>query len=477
MSKSYSAVKWNGISSLVNQGVTVLVGILLMRLLSPDDFGLLGMVTVLTGFLHILKDAGLGASIIFKKDLNTSDLNTVFWFNVFLGFLLCLVVFGLSYPLSLYYDEPRLNAIVKVFSLTFLLSSTTVVHASLLQKRLAFKQKFYVEIISNVVSGIAGVVLALYDFGVWALVWMNLFRVIVYTILIWFVSFFMPQLSFSLLVLKGHFSYSMSVFGTKSFNYWTRNADNFFVGKFLGSEALGFYSRAFFFVTFPVQKFTNVLGGVLFPAMSQKHHTPETIVTLLLRSIRIVAMVTFPLIGFLLINVEPLVMIVFGSKWLPMLPSLRILLILAILESVLVLTTPAYYALDATKLNFFLSAVQGTINIICFYIGSHYSIELVALLLLCSTAFITFPRVYYIIKLTDSSVGQFVNSVGKISVVTMVAIGSTLLLSVWLKDLQQIQTFTYNSVVYIAVYAVLGVLLMRKNFTELLSSFQLVLKN
>ena len=473
--KSYSAVKWNGINSLFSQAVTFILGALLMRLLAPEDFGLLGMVTVFTGFLNVLKDSGLGSSLIYRKTLKPDDINTVFWFNVFMGLLLSLFLFSMSYPLAIYYEEIRLNDIVKVYSLIFTVSASTIVPTALLTKYLQFKKKFIVESFSVILSGVLGVFMALANYGVWSLIAMHLFRVSLHALILWFIFPFKPQLAFSFSVLKSHFGYSLPVFGTKSFNYWTRNADNLFIGKLLGSEALGFYSRAFFFVTFPVQRFTNVLGGVLFPVMTQGDYTKNRIRQLLIRAIRLVALVTFPLMGLLIVSAEPFILLVFGSQWLPMLPALRILSVLAMLESVLVLTTPVFYALGATKLNFKISVVLGLVNILIFYVGAQYSIETVAWLLLVSTSLFTLPRVYFVIKMTDAVVGDFINAVGKTFLITICAMTGVVLLSRILTG-SPLQLFMIFSSTHLTVYLLLSLWLSRKEFEEVKNSVALLLK-
>ena len=387
-------VKWNAINSIASQASTIITCVVLMRLLSPDAFGLIGMITVFTGFLNRLKDNGLGASLIFKKELSKYDKDTVFWFNFMFGLILAVVFFLSSGFLAEYYNEPQLTNLVKVFSLTFVFSSLSGVHSPLLKKHLKYKKIFKANILSLVVSSILTITAAFNNFGVWSLVILHLSGSLIRTINLYFVSDYRPSFNFSRDLLKSHFNYSLPVLGTKSFNYWTRNADNFFIGSLLGSQALGYYSRAYFFVSMPIQKISNIIGSILFPSLSLKKNEEES-KTLLLNAMNMTAFITFPLVGGLIVLAEPFVISVFGEQWKPMVLTIQILSVLTLFESVLVFTTSIFYAHGATKLYFKLSIFYGLYNILAFYIGSLHSIEAVACLLLLGYLVFMFPKLYY----------------------------------------------------------------------------------
>ena len=465
--KNYSSVKWNAINSLFGQSVTIILGVLLMNLLSPRDFGLLGMIMVFSGFLNIIKDGGLGSSLIYKKKLTHLDLNTVFWLNLVLGICLSLIFFLVSQPLAAYYGDFQLIKIIKVFSFIFLISSTNLINETLLTKSLQFKKKFVIEALSISISGVAALFLAYKNYGVWSLVFMHLLRALCRTIILWIFTSFRPRLEFSFDILKNHFRYTIPVFGTKSFNYWTRNADNLLIGKFLGSQELGYYSRSYFFVTFPVQRFTNILGSVLFPVMSQDNYTKKEIKSLLLRAMKLTSLITFPLIGLFIVVSEPFVVVLFGEKWLPMLPSLRILSFVAMIESVLVLTTPVFYALGATKLNFKITISFGLLNFLFFYIGSQFSIEIVAALLLMSTIIFVLPRCYYIIKLTGATAGDMASSVSLVFVINLVAMVLSMAVAYWLIGMPPWLILLLCSLVHFGSYMLLNMLLNKNNLEEL----------
>lgn len=398
------SVKWNAINSLISQGTTIITGVVLMRVLDPKAFGLIGMITIFTGFLNVLKDSGLGSSLIYQKILKQIDKDTVFWFNVSFGFVLMLCFYFLSPFIALYFEEPSLNALVKVYSINFLVSSLSQTQSTLFKKQLDFKKLFKVEVIGLLLSSVLAIVAAFFDFGVWSLIVLHVSRTLIITCNIWFYSSYRPRFSFSYTILKSHFKYSFPILGTKSFNYWTRNADNFFIGSFLGTQALAYYSRAYFFVVMPIQKISSIIGNVLFPSFSKINDDKERVGLMYLRAMRLTAFLTFPLLGGLIVFAEPFIEIAFGREWLPMSKTLQILSVLSLFESVFVYTTTLFFSQGATSLNFKISVVFGVVNIIAFYFGSRYSIEMVAYLLSCIYFLFLVPKVYYATKLIDLNI-------------------------------------------------------------------------
>ena len=405
-------VKWNAINSIISQATTAITGIVLMRLLNPDAFGLIGMITVFTGFLNVLKDSGLSSSLIYQDNLKTSDKDTVFWFNIVVGFILSIGFYFSAGFIAMYYNEPVLDKLVKAFSVNFAITSFSNIQYGLLKKQLAFKKIFQAEVAGLIISASLAVIAAYLNFGVWSLIVLHISRSLFIAVNLWIVSEYKPSFQYSFVVLKKHFQYSFPVLGTKSFNYWTRNADNFFIGSFLGSQALGFYSRAYFFVTMPVNKISNVIGNVLFPSLSIIKNKKDEAAELYLKSMRITSFITFPLIGGLIVFAEPFTLVLFGSQWLPMVPVLQILSILSLLSSVFVYTTSIYYAQGATALHFKISMLYGICNISVFYIGSHYSIEMVGILLLIVFLVFLIPKLYFACKLINLKLSKVFKNLG-----------------------------------------------------------------
>ena len=470
------SVKWNAINSMISQVTTIITGVVLMRILDPSAFGLIGMITVFTGFLNVLKDSGLGSSLIYQSDLKKIDKDTVFWFNISVGFILFLGLFIFSNLIASYYDEPLLSSLTKVFSFTFILSALSQIHHVLFKKSLDFKKIFKVEVVGLVSSATLAISAAFLGFGVWSLLVLHVSRTLIISINTWLFSNYRPAFSFSSNVLKKHFQYSFPVLGTKSFNYWTRNADNFFIGSFLGSTPLGYYSRAYFFVTMPVQKISSIIGKTLFPSLSLLKDNNEKAIVLYLKSMRMTAFVTFPLLGGLIILAKPFVLVAFGTQWLPIITTLKILCILSLLQSVIVLTNSIYFAKGATKLNFKLSILSGISNIIGFYIGSQYSIEMVATLLLSVYLLFMIPKLYYGCRLMDLNISKVIKNLSFIFMINLLAM-LVCFVFVWCVNayLSVIYLLLLGTLLYVATFISLNILFNRDILDEFLFSLKKVM--
>ena len=449
-----------------------------MRLLDPSAFGLIGMITVFTGFLERIKDSGLGTSLIYHTSLTRTDKDTVFWFNIFSGLLLTGILFISSKLLADYYNEPILNELIKTFSITFIISALSITHKTLLIKKLDFKKIFQVEVVGLTLSAVLAIISAYLGFGVWSLIVLHLSRALMLSVTFWILSDYTPNIKFSFKILKKHFEYSFPVLGTQSLNYWTRNADNFFIGSLLGSEALGFYSRAYFFVTMPVQKISGIIGSVLFPSLSILKDNKNKAADLFLKSMKMTAFITFPLLGGVIVLTEPFVFNLFGIKWMPIISTLKILSVLALLQSVMTFTGSIFYSQGATRLNFKISVVYGIFNILIFYIGSLFSIEMVALLLLCGFILYVYPRLYFVSKLIDIGVIDILINLKHIFFVNSICmLISFIFFNLTFDDSRNLFSLVSGILIYLFLYIISNYMFNKKNSLEFVNNIRNVVKS
>lgn len=410
-SDTISGIKWNILSQLLNQGVTFVVAIILMRLVKPKEFGLLGMVTVFSGFLSVFKDFGLGSSLVHKREIDELDKHTLFWAILLFGSLLTGLFALLGKPLAAFYGEPRLVGITTALSFVFVVESTGSLQLSLLQKGLHFKKIFSASISGVVASGIIATYMAYSGFGVWALVVQQLVNVTVVSVVLWIASDYFPAARFSMERLRGHLDYSLSLVGNNSLNYWARNADNFLIGKFLGAEPLGFYSRAYSIMMIPVGRISGTIGSVMFPSFSIIQNETERIKYIYLKMSRVIAFVTFPLMGTLIVIADPFVRVVLGPKWLPMVPVLRVLAIIGSIQSIGTLVGTIFLSQGATKLAFKLTAFASATYIAAFIIGSRFSIVAVALAYLIAVLVMLYPQFHLAGRLIGCSAKEMLLNV------------------------------------------------------------------
>ncbi|MBW2000317.1 MAG: lipopolysaccharide biosynthesis protein, partial [Deltaproteobacteria bacterium] len=251
--KMVKGTAWSILSQAVRLLLRLGVVAILARLLTPDDFGLIAMVTVFTNLLLLLNDLGIPAAIIQKQDLGENQLSSAFWLNLAEGLAITLIFIALAPLIAAFYSEDRLIAIVLVLSPTFLIASFGMIQFGLLSKWLDFKSLAMAEILSALLAGVVAIVLAFADVGVWSLVFQALTAAFVLAVLLWFFCAWRPKLAFKWKHTAEILDYGLFLTGFQFSNYFNRNLDNLIIGRFLGSESLGFYDIAYKSLLFPLQ--------------------------------------------------------------------------------------------------------------------------------------------------------------------------------------------------------------------------------
>lgn len=333
-SRSVTGATWLVIAQVSGQILKFAVATILARLLAPQEFGLIAMVLVFSGFARLFNDMGFSAALIQKQDVNERHFSSIFWLNVFASLLLMALLIIGAPLLASFFDQPRLVLLARVLSLEFLVGSVVIVQRALLTRSMDFRLLALSEIVAVILSGILGIVLAFRGFGVHALVAQILALAICQATLIWWYSSWRPRRLFSRQAISELFRFSIGIAGGNALNYWIRNADNLLIGKFLGSTELGLYSRAYMVMLLPLSQLTFVLTQVMFPALSSIQGDKERSKRIYLRAVGAIALLTFPTMLGLLVVAEDFVLTLFGPNWAEMIPVLQVLCVVGMLQSV-----------------------------------------------------------------------------------------------------------------------------------------------
>jgi len=360
------------------QGLAVVISIILARLLGPKAFGLIGMVMVFTGFATVFGDMGLGAAVIQRRDLQNRHVNAVFWANLVAGITLMLVVAAAGVLIARFYKEPALKPLTACISFSFLLSSLAVVQSALLNREMKFRTVAVVEILSVSVSGAVAITMALCKFGVWSLVAQTLGASLSTVLLLWSISSWRPSLPVQWSALRDLFAFSGSLLGFNSLNYWIRNLDKLLIGKFMGSEPLGLYSRAYSLMFQPVMQISGMTSRVMFPAFAEIQHDKERVKRIYFRSVELIALVTFPLMIGVLSTARNLVPLLLGPQWLNIVPLLQVFCVIGLLQSVEATGGWIYTSQGRTDIMFKWGVGSGIVTGLSFVIGMHWGVRGVA---------------------------------------------------------------------------------------------------
>lgn len=427
--KTVSALKWNALNQMITQALTLGIGILLMRLIEPEEFGLLGMVAVFTGFMNVLANFGLATSLVQKKQIDELDKSTVFYVNLLLGiFLTAILFFGSNY-IATFYNSPELSRIAKYMSILFTTQAFGMIQSTMLRRELNYRLMFFINLIAALIGGGLAIYLALHNYRVWTLVYQQLTVSISTSILLWFIIRWYPKFVFSLSRLKEHLKFSVPLFGTNTLNYWARNADNLLIGKFLGAGALGLYSKAYALMMMPLTKISGVISSVMLSSFSLIQDDKERIKTIYLKINRIIAFITFPMMGILFVAAKPLVNFALGDKWIDMVFLLKAFAFVGAVQSILALNGNIFISQGKTKTLFYLRLFTSVIIIVAILIGVQYGINEVAIAYLIAIIINFIPVQYILTKIIDLSLVDFLNSIRIhfISVIVLVLMGLFLL--------------------------------------------------
>lgn len=315
---------WRFLERIGAQGVTFAVSIVLARILDPDTYGVVALITVFTTIMQVFIDAGLGSALIQKKDADDTDFSSVFFFN--LG--MCIVLYGIMFlcaPLiAELYERPYMTPMIRVLSLVLIISGIKNVQQAYVSRNLLFKKFFFSTLGGTIGAAIIGVWMALAGFGVWALIAQNLFNVTLDTIILWITVKWRPQRRFSFHRLKSLLIYGWKLLASALLDVGYHSISQLLIGKKYTSSDLAYYNRGNQFPSLIVSNVNTSMDSVLFPAMSSLQDDKEKVLEITRRAIKTSTFVMMPLMMGLAVCAEPLIRIVLTEKWLPSVFYLRI---------------------------------------------------------------------------------------------------------------------------------------------------------
>ncbi|NHF61082.1 lipopolysaccharide biosynthesis protein [Flavobacteriaceae bacterium TP-CH-4] len=472
--KALSGIFWTFSQQFSTQIIGFLVQIVLARLLVPKDFGLIAMLAVFISLGQMLMDSGMTTSLIRSKKLTQIDYSTVFFTNIAISTLVYLLIFFGAPAVANFYDTPQLALILRIYSLSFVIRSLVGVHTTKLTKELDFKTQMKLQVPSTIVGGIVGVVMALEGYGVWSLVWLQLSQSIVFMLLNWIYIKWRPTLVFSWTKFKDHFNFGYKITLTGSIDTIYNNMYNIFIGKYFSPSLVGFYTQAETLRLLPVQNLSSVLSKVTFPVFAALDGD-EALKNAYKRTMKMVLFVIVPIMFFLILAAEPVILFLFGDQWLPAVPYFEILCIASIVRPIGTYNLNILKVKGRSDLLLILEIVKKTIGATAFFIILPYGILALIWLLTISSFLFAFLNGYVCGKLIGYHLKEqlydfmFPIILGLISFVAAYFISNVLPLS----DFNNFFVLLILGPVYFTCYISFSYLVNRPIFNE----FKQILKN
>ena len=322
--KVFSNLIWRFAERIGAQLVGFIVSIVLARILSPNDYGTIALVTVFTNIMQVFVDSGLGNALIQKKDADDIDFSTVFYTNVFFCIIMYLIIFFIAPLIAKFYNNEQLTAITRVLGITILISGVKNVQQAYVSKKLIFKKFFFATLAGTIGAGILGIVLARNGYGVWALVVQQLFNLTVDTIILWITVEWRPKKVFSFDRLKMMFSYGWKLLASSVLDTVYNNIRQLIIGKLYSSSDLAFYNKGKQLPELIVNNVNTSIDSVLLPTMSEKQEHKEIVKTMTRRAIKTSVFIMAPLMIGLASSSNNVIKILLTDKWLPTVPYLCI---------------------------------------------------------------------------------------------------------------------------------------------------------
>lgn len=372
------AVFWNYTSFGLGKAMVFLTTTILARLLTPADFGVMAFAVLAVNYLSILKDLGLGAALIQRRQNVEEAADTVFTLNLLLGSTLTLLGIGVAPFIAAYFNEPLVTPILRLLSFSFVLNALSDTHIVRLQRELNFRRKLIPDIGYSIIKGVVSIGFALAGFGVWALVIGQLVSAVATVILAWSVFPWRPRLTVRRDLAKTMLSFGLSMTGIQALTTLIDNLDYLIVGRFFGNTALGIYTLAYRLPELLVLNMLWVMAKVIFPTYAAVQDQPDTLRQGFLTVVRFVGMFTVPICLGLMLAAEPLVQVIFGEKWLAAIPVVRVLALFALVSSIAFNVGDIYKAVGRTDILIKLGLVKLVLLVPALWYGAHFGLVGVA---------------------------------------------------------------------------------------------------
>jgi PST family polysaccharide transporter len=412
--QTISGLGWTTFASLARQAIGLSVLLVLARLLDPTDFGLIAMVTVLTAFVGLVPQLGLGPALVQAPELDDVQCSSAWWLCLLVGVLLAGAVAIAAPSVGIFYGDSRLVALTHWLAPGLLLEAVAVVPAARLQRAMAFRQIARVELTAAAGGGIAGLFAAFAGFGATSLAFQLLASSAIHCVGSHAAAHWRPRGRPRADALRPLLRFGGSLLGFQLFNYWTRNADNFLIGRFVGAGALGYYGMAYRLMMMPLQQVTQVFQRVMFPALSRVQDDPARVKAAYLRATRLVGLVTIPAVCGLFVVAPSLVAVVLGPEWQPVVPLLQVLCLVAVKQPLGATMGWIYQSQGRTDLMLRWGLVVGAVTIAGFAVGLRWGALGVAASYAVTRYLVWVPAVRIPGRLIGLGFGEFVRNVAGI---------------------------------------------------------------
>ena len=467
--KAINSVVWSAIQNWGSQIGSLVIFFILARLLSPEAFGLVALANVFLVFMRLFLDQGFGHAIIQRQDLEPEHLDTAFWINLAIGFLLTLVGISIAQPVAHLFREPALAPILRCFSLLFVVAALGQLQQSILERRFEYRSIATRWLLATVAGGGVGIAMALQGLGVWSLVGQQMVYEVIGTLTLWFCSDWRPTLRVSRRHFRDLFGVGMHIMGFNYLSFFGTRTNDLLVGYVFGPAELGYYTVAYRVLNAMTQILIQTSQDVALPTFSRLQEDPERFRRALYSATQLTTTLATPTFLGMAILAPELVQVLFGEQWLAAVPLMQVLAGLGILRSITFFQGPAFIAMGKPSWWLRLTILGVSLNFLAFAISYRWGIFAVTLATVIR-AYLIFPLGQWAIcQLTQDSLRRYLNIFIAPTVSALIMASAIFAIRLWfLNILSPLELIILGSIlggaIYIALIRVLAPKLLKQVF-------------
>lgn len=384
-----SNILWRLLERTGAQGVTLIVSLILARLLDPQVYGLIAIVTVITGLLSIFIDCGCGTALIQKKDVDDLDYSSVFYFNISSSIIIYIIMFFSAPFIQNYYGMENLALYIRVSAINLLLGAAKSIQSTIVSKELIYKKFFFSTLLGTVCAAVTGIAMAFMGFGIWALIVQGLVNNAIDTIILWCTVHFKPKMIFSWKRIRDLilFSWKLVVISFSSTIF--ESLKQLSIGKIYSSTDLAFYNRGASYPNIFCTNLNSAIESVVFPSMAKEQENPERLKQMTRRAVKTTSYIIFPTLLGLALCCKPLISLILTDKWLGAVNYMYLFCILYALYPLQTSNIDALKALGRVDIIFRNDVIKLILNFICLVVFIHFDL-LILLISFIAVEFISF---------------------------------------------------------------------------------------
>jgi len=417
--KAIGGVIWSFIDSIANQGVLFIIGIILANLLSPYEFGIIGILTIIIAVSQSLIDSGFSTALIRKLDCSQNDYSTVFFFNITVAIAIYILLYVCAEQISIFFEIKELKLLTRILGLGVIINSFSLIQKTILTKEINFKQQAKVSIVSSVIAGTVAIYMAYSGYGVWSLVVLTLLRFFLSTLLFWVWSKWRPSFVFNFESFTKLFSFGSKLLVSGLIDTIYQNVYLLIIGKYFSAVQLGYFTRAIQFQELPSKNLQGIISRVSYPVLAIMQNDEVKLKKSYQQLVKSTMLVTFTLMFGMLVVSKSMVLVLIGEKWLPVVPFLQLLCLSGMFYPLQSLNLNILNIKGRSDLYLKLEIIKKTMAVPVIIFGILYGIEIMIIGMIISSFISYYINSYWSGKMINYSFKEQIKDLAPIFIIAV----------------------------------------------------------